>query len=74
MLHNAWSFAKDYGRFGDPLTMLHQADWQKKIVIDHHLEPYHNMFYGSESKKGYDGLAVLKDSIERILAAPTPAK
>lgn len=28
------------------LTMLHQADWQKKMVIDHHLDRYHNMLYG----------------------------
>jgi hypothetical protein len=28
------------------LTMLHQADWQKKMVIVHYLDPYHNMLYG----------------------------
>jgi hypothetical protein len=62
------------------LTMLHQADWQKKMVIDHHLDPYYNMLYGgvladaflTRYRSPYDTIAkTFKEIAKHPAYAPT---
>jgi hypothetical protein len=62
------------------LTMFHQADWQKKMIIDRDLDPYHNMLYGgvladaflTRYRSTYDTIAkTFKEIAKHPAYAPT---